>query len=106
MAVAMAVAEARRQTTATAIGKMEEKETKNAPRRQKAPLAEPQGTQVLQRHVAEQVHEVPVVPILATHGGPVGRPEDPWREATCRSRAGCRSAQDLVAIPLLSYGSQ
>ena len=46
----------------------------NAPRRQKAPprgmrpasLAEPQGLQVVfERHVVEQVHDAPVVPILA-----------------------------------------
>ena len=74
----MAVAEARHhssrgQTTATAISEVEEQETNNAPRRQKAPppgmrpasLAEPQGTQVvLQRHVAEQVLYTPVVQIL------------------------------------------
>ena len=47
---------------------------KNAPRRQKAPppgmrpasLTEPQGTQVVfERHVAEQVHDAPVVPTFA-----------------------------------------
>ena len=78
LAVAMAVAEARHhssrgQTTATAISEVEEQETYNAPRRQKAPppgmrpasLAEPQVSQVLERHVAEQVHDAPVVPILA-----------------------------------------
>ena len=78
LAVAMAVAEARHhssrgQTTATAISEVEEQETNNAPRRQKArppgmrpaSLAEPQGTQVvLQRHVAEQVLYAPVVHIL------------------------------------------
>ena len=74
MAVAMAVAEAthhssRGQRPATAI----REETNNAPWRQKAAppgmwpasLAEPQGTQVLVRHVAEQVLDAPVVPILA-----------------------------------------
>ena len=29
-----------------------------------ASLAEPQGAQVLERHVAEQVHDAPVVPIF------------------------------------------
>ena len=56
-------------TTATAISEVEEQETYNAPRRQKAmrpaSLAEPQVSQVLERHVAEQVHDAPVVPILA-----------------------------------------
>ena len=69
----------------------------NAPRRQKAPppgmrpasLAEPQGTQVvLQRHVAEQVLYAPVADSRRSHaadGGPVGRAEDPWHAASCRS---------------------
>ena len=74
----MAVAEARHhfskgQTTAS-IREVEEQVKNNAPRRQKAPppgmrpasLAEPQETQVVfERHVAQQVHDAPVVPILA-----------------------------------------
>ena len=67
---AMAVAEARHhssrgQTTATPISEVEEQETTNAPRQQKALppgmrstlSAEPQVSPILERHVAEQVHD-------------------------------------------------
>ena len=79
MSVAMALAEENHHTaprglkTARAEKEVEEQVKYNAPRRQKAPpgmrpasLAEPQGTQVVfERHVEEQVHDAPVVPILA-----------------------------------------
>ena len=82
MAVAMAVAEAmhhssRGQTTATAISEVEEQETNNAPRRQKAPppgmlpasLAEPvarRGAGTLRPSGADPRRS------CATDGGPVG----------------------------------
>ena len=108
----MAVAEARHhsrgQTTATAISEVEEQVTNNAPRRQKAPpsgmrpasLAEPQVSQVLERHVPEQVHDAPVVPILAA---PVPQMGDQLIVAF-RSMDNLM-AEQVIAVPKISCPS-
>ena len=82
--------------------------TTNEPRRQKAPqpgmrpasLAEPQVSQVLERHVAEQVHDAPVVPILAA---PVPQMGDQLIVAF-RSLDNLM-AEQVIAVPKISCSS-